>query len=182
MVAAVCAFRFPRLSLDLATEGQRNRLGGDHIMTLTRLRLLGATFMLAALTACGGETAAEAPSEGRATESSDGATVASDAIWVVAAEEGKTVMSLLETPDMEAKKLATLSCVNGSKTIEFEVPGFPRVPEESALTLSPDGGDPVLSIAVPAGGDGFASGSAPLPDDFTRVFAGMHVFVARRSG
>ena len=140
-------------------------------MKLNGLRLLGATIMLAALSACGGENAAGTTAEGEAFEASDAALAASGPIWALSAEEGKTMMSLMEGAD---KTLATLKCANGSKTVELEVPGFPRIPEEIALTLSPDGGDPVLSIMVPAAGDGFASGSAPLPDDFKRVFAGKH--------
>lgn len=138
-------------------------------MKMIRLRLLGVTMMVSALAACGGEKAADVPAEGEAA--AEAAPAAKGPIWAVSAEEGKTVMSLVEGTD---KTLATLKCANGSKTVELEVPGFARIPEEIALTLSPDGGDPVLSIMVPAGGDGFASGSAPLPDDFKRVFAGMH--------
>lgn len=138
-------------------------------MKRTSLRLLGVTMMVSALAACGGEKAAEAPAEGEAA--AEAAPAAKGPIWAVSAEEGKTVMSLVEGAD---KTLATLKCANGSKTVEFEVPGFPRIPEEIALTLSPDGGEPVLSIMVPADGEGFASGMAPLPDDFKRVFAGKH--------
>ena len=119
-------------------------------MKLNSLRLIGATAMLAALSACSGSNTADAPAEGEAAESTDAAPAASGPTWVVSAEEGKTVMTLMEAPDMEAKKLATVSCVNGSKTVELNVPGFPRIPEEIALTLSPDGADPVLSIMVPA--------------------------------
>jgi hypothetical protein len=140
-------------------------------MKMISVRLLGATAMLAALGACSGEKAADAPAEGEATAAADAAPAASGPIWSVSAEEGKTVMSLAKGSDAP---LATLKCANGSKTVEMEVPGFARIPEEIALTLSPDGGEPVLSIMVPAGGDGFASGSAPLPDDLKRVFAGMH--------
>lgn len=139
-------------------------------MKLNSLRLLGVTMMVSALAACGGEKAAEAPAEGEAT--AEAAPAAKGPIWAVSAENGKTVMSLVEGAD---KTLATLKCANGSKTVEFEVPGFARIPEEIALTLAPDGGDPVLSIMVPADGEGFASGSAPLPDDFKRVFAGKQV-------
>ncbi|ESZ85494.1 MAG: hypothetical protein Q27BB25_19035 [Blastomonas sp. CACIA14H2] len=134
------------------------------------LRLLGVTMMASALAACGGEKAAEAPAEGEAT--AEVAPAAQGPLWAVSAEEGKTVMSLVEGAD---KTLATLKCANGSKTVEFEVPGFARIPEEIALTLAPDGGEPVLSIMVPAGGDGFASGSAPLPDNFKAAFAGKQV-------
>lgn len=145
---------------------------GDHVMKLSSLRLLGAMAMFAALSACGGQNAAETTGEGEANETSDASPGASGPIWTVSAADGKTVMSLMEGAD---KTLATLKCVNGSNTVELEVPGFPRIPEEIALTLSPDGGIPVLSIMVPATGDGFASGSAPLPDGFKRVFADKHV-------
>lgn len=139
-------------------------------MKLNSLRLLGVTMMVSALAACGGEKAAEAPAEGEAA--AEAAPVAKGPIWAVSAEEGKTVMSLVEGAD---KTLATLKCANGSKTVEFEVPGFARIPEEIALTLAPDGGEPVLSIMVPADGEGFASGSAPLPDNFKTAFAGKQV-------
>lgn len=131
------------------------------------LRLLGATAMLAALSACGGEKAAE----GEAGDASGAPAEVSGPIWANSVEDGKVVMSLFDEAE---KVIATLKCVNGSKTVEFEVPGFPRIPEEIALTLSPDGGEPVLSMMVPAGGDGFASGSAPLPDNFKDAFAGKH--------
>lgn len=141
-------------------------------MKLTSLRLLGATALLMSLAACSGEKAADAPAEGEASEASDGAPAASGPIWAMSAEEGKVVLSLVDGAE---KTLATLKCVNGSKTVELEVPGFPRIPEEIALTLSPDGGEPVLSIMVPADGEGFASGSAPLPDNFKAAFAGKHM-------
>ena len=139
-------------------------------MKLASLRLLGVTMMVSALAACGGEKAADAPAEGEAA--AEAAPAAKGAVWAVSAEEGKTVMSLVEGAD---KTLATLKCANGSKTVEFEVPGFARIPEEIALTLAPDGGEPVLSIMVPADGEGFASGTAPLPDHFNAAFAGKQV-------
>lgn len=139
-------------------------------MKLTRLRLLGVTMMVSALAACGGEKAAEAPAEGEAT--AEAAPASSGPIWSISAEDGKTVMSLANGADAP---LATLKCANGSKTVEMEVPGFARIPEEIALTLAPAGGEPVLSIMVPADGEGFASGSAPLPDNFKSAFAGKQV-------
>lgn len=139
-------------------------------MKLASLRLLGVTMMVSALAACGGEKAADAPAEGEAA--AEAAPAAKGPVWAVSVEEGKTVMSLVEGAD---KTLATLKCANGSKTVEFEVPGFARIPEEIALTLAPDGGEPVLSIMVPADGEGFASGTAPLPDNFNAAFAGKQV-------
>jgi hypothetical protein len=139
-------------------------------MKLASLRLLGVTMMVSALAACGGEKAADAPAEGEAA--AEAAPAAKGPVWAVSAEEGKTVMSLVEGAD---KTLATLKCANGSKTVEFEVPGFARIPEEIALTLAPDGGEPVLSIMVPADGEGFASGTAPLPNNFNAAFAGKQV-------
>ncbi|MFZ5666880.1 MAG: hypothetical protein ACOY7L_16835 [Pseudomonadota bacterium] len=139
-------------------------------MKLASLRLLGVTMMVSALAACGGEKAADALAESEAA--AEAAPAAKGPVWAVSAEEGKTVMSLVEGAD---KTLATLKCANGSKTVEFEVPGFARIPEEIALTLAPDGGEPVLSIMVPADGEGFASGTAPLPDNFNAAFAGKQV-------
>jgi hypothetical protein len=138
-------------------------------MTVIGLRLLGAAFMVSALAACSGEkTASPAAGDDAANEA---APAASGPIWSISSKDGKAVMSLANGTDAP---LVTLQCAHGSKTVEMEVPGFARIPEEIALTLAPDGGDPVLSIMVPAGGDGFASGSAPLPDDLKRVFAGKH--------